>query len=180
VHRCALVETVLVVPLALLVRSLSLFFSLSRLCQCVTGFLPAFLLSCVRAILWVINCLLPVETSDSDAAASRESSGGKKGHPSESLVQGMGWLHSLRLGSISRAAALDRFLLVACTEVHRDRQQVKPFCSFLGLFAPRVSGCHDSCTRCAASVTECHVCPRPGHTWLTRRAAHGPGHGHWH
>ena len=41
--------------------SLSLFFSLSRLCQCqcrVTGFLPTFLLSCVRAVLLVINCLL--------------------------------------------------------------------------------------------------------------------------
>ncbi len=38
--------------------SLSLFFSLSRLCQCVTGFLPTFFLSCVRAVLLVINYLL--------------------------------------------------------------------------------------------------------------------------
>jgi hypothetical protein len=38
--------------------SLSLFISLSRLCQCVTGFLPTFLLSSVRAVLLVKNCLL--------------------------------------------------------------------------------------------------------------------------
>jgi hypothetical protein len=43
--------------------SLSLFFSLSRLCQCVTGFLPTFLLSCVRAVLLVINCLLLYQKS---------------------------------------------------------------------------------------------------------------------
>jgi hypothetical protein len=43
--------------------SLSLFFSLSRLCQCVTGFLPTFLLSCVRAVLLVINCLLPCSSA---------------------------------------------------------------------------------------------------------------------
>jgi hypothetical protein len=33
--------------------SLSLFFSLSRLCQCMTSFLPTLLLSCVRAVLLV-------------------------------------------------------------------------------------------------------------------------------
>jgi hypothetical protein len=38
--------------------------------------------------------------------------------------------------SISCAAALDRFPLVAGKWVHRDRQQMSPFCSFLGLFAP--------------------------------------------
>jgi hypothetical protein len=43
--------------------SLSLFFSLSRLCQCVNGFLPTFLLSCVRAVLLVINCLLPCSSA---------------------------------------------------------------------------------------------------------------------
>jgi hypothetical protein len=31
---------------------------------------------------------------------------------------------------------LDRFPLVAGTEVHSDSQQLKQFCSFLGLFAP--------------------------------------------
>jgi hypothetical protein len=48
--------------------SLSLFFSLSRLCQCVTGFLTTFLLSCVRAVLLVINCLLSTRTRRDVAA----------------------------------------------------------------------------------------------------------------
>jgi hypothetical protein len=40
------------------------------------------------------------------------------------------------LVSTSCAAALGRFPLVSGTEVHRDRQQSKPFFSFSGLFAP--------------------------------------------
>jgi hypothetical protein len=40
------------------------------------------------------------------------------------------------LVSISCAAALHRFPLVAGTDIHRDRQLISPFCSFLGLFAP--------------------------------------------
>jgi hypothetical protein len=40
------------------------------------------------------------------------------------------------LVSISCAAALDRFPLDAGAEVHCDHQQLKPFCYFLGLFAP--------------------------------------------
>jgi hypothetical protein len=38
--------------------------------------------------------------------------------------------------SISCAAALDQFPLVAGTQVHSDCYQLMPFCSFLGLFAP--------------------------------------------
>jgi hypothetical protein len=39
------------------------------------------------------------------------------------------------LVSISCAAALDQFSLVAGTDVHCDSQQLKQVCSFLGLFA---------------------------------------------
>ena len=38
--------------------------------------------------------------------------------------------------STSCAAALDQFPLVAGIESHRDRHQLVPFGSFLGLFAP--------------------------------------------
>jgi hypothetical protein len=48
----------------------------------------------------------------------------------------MGGSSMSALVSLSSAAALDQFPLVADTEVHRDRHQLVPFCSFLGLFAP--------------------------------------------
>jgi hypothetical protein len=44
--------------------------------------------------------------------------------------------HLWLCGSTSRAAVLDRFPLVARTQVHRDSQQLRQFCSFLGLLAP--------------------------------------------
>jgi hypothetical protein len=37
---------------------------------------------------------------------------------------------------ISYNAALDRFPLVASTQVHRDHSLLMPFCSLFGLFAP--------------------------------------------
>jgi hypothetical protein len=40
------------------------------------------------------------------------------------------------LVSISCAASLDRFPLVARIWIHRESHQSKPFCSFLGLVAP--------------------------------------------
>ena len=50
--------------------------------------------------------------------------------------QGMGVSPMSALVSISCATVLDQFSLVVCTEVHRDHQIKKQFCSFLGLFAP--------------------------------------------
>jgi hypothetical protein len=54
------------------------------------------------------------------------------------------------LVSTSCAEALDRFPLVAGTEVHRDHQMLGPLCSFLGLF------CTFSCTRCANQKHSSH------------------------
>jgi hypothetical protein len=48
----------------------------------------------------------------------------------------MGGLSMSVLVSTSCAAALDQFQLVAGTEVHSDHQQLRPFCSFSGCFAP--------------------------------------------
>jgi hypothetical protein len=52
--------------------------------------------------------------------------------------QGMGVSPMSALVSISCAAlsSAGRFRLVVCAEIHRGRQQVRPFCSCLGLFAP--------------------------------------------
>ena len=50
--------------------------------------------------------------------------------------EGMGGSSMSAPVSTSCAAALDRFPLVAGTEVYLDHHQLLQFCSFLGLFAP--------------------------------------------
>ncbi len=54
------------------------------------------------------------------------------------------------LVSISCAAVLDLFPMVAGTEVHCDSHQLKQFCSFLDLFAPQAVHAQDAQIRSVA------------------------------